>query len=339
MFDILTALLLSLQPVAAAKDERCVPGAIPAEEGMITTADGAKLYYRKLGRGRPAAIYLHGGPGGTIYNGGCEIAPLARHYTLILYDQRGGGRSDLVSQTDRLEYQDHVSDLDAVRRHFKIRRVALIGLSWGSALATLYAETHPDNVSRLMLLAPMPIAKNPFDEERWAAVTEAAGPELMAKRRQLSQQLQAATSPGEVIALCRRLLVEAALPYLLDPARHRSQTGCDFPASVISNRAVVSRHTLRSLGDWDFRPALARIRVPVLIVEGARTVVPLSSPTLWAKTAPNGKLLLVPDAGHEVGMDQPELLVSIARTFLSGGWPDSASREFRIVVRRPKARS
>lgn len=334
MIHALLALALSL--AAGPTDSRsardlpppdaCVPPGIEVQQGFVTTADGVRLYYRKLGRGRPQAIYLHGGPGGTMFNGGCELAPLARQVPIVLYDQRGGGRSHLVSEPARLEVQDHVADLEEVRRHFGAPRIALIGLSWGAGLATYYAEAHPTRVSRLMLLGPMPIARVPFNDERWAAVNKAAGPELIEKRRQLLQQMREAASPDEVISLCRRLLTEAPMPYLVDPARHRTLTGCDFPAEVVLNRSKVAQHTLQSMGDWDFRPLLSRVTVPVLVVEGARTVVPLSSPRLWAETPPNGRLLLVPEAGHEVGMDQPEVLVAAARAFLGGRWPRDASR-------------
>lgn len=326
------ALMLAAGPAAAGSTKSahatdgCVPPGIAVEDGFITTDDDVRIYYRKLGRGRPQAIYLHGGPGGSMYNGGCEIAALAHHLPLVLYDQRGGGRSELVSEPARLEVGDHVADLEAIRRHFGVSRVALVGLSWGAALGTYYAEAHPRRISRLMLLGPMPVAKVPFDAERWAAVSEAAGSEVLEKRRQLSQQMQTASSSHEVIGLCRRLLKEAPLPYLVDPARHRSPNACDFPAAVIRNRANVARHTLASMGDWDFRPVLSRIGVPVLVLEGERSVVPLSSPRLWAASAPHGRLLLVRNAGHEVGMDQPEVLVATARTFLGGRWPPDASR-------------
>ena len=312
--------------VAGPQHDGCIPTDLPVEDGFITAADGARLYYRKVGRGRPVAIYLHGGPGGTMYNGGCEVAPLARHHPLILYDQRGGGRSETVSEAARLGLADHVADLEAIRRHFGLERVALIGLSWGAGLATAYADAHPGRVTRLLLLSPMPIAKTPFGEQRSAAVANAAGAALMERRQQLSQQLQSATTSEEVVTLCRRLLSEAPLPYSLHPSRHRSPNGCDFPPSVIRNRAIVSRVTLQSLGDWDFRTALGRLTVPVLVVEGERTVVPLASTRLWAASAPSGRLLLVPNAGHEVGLDQPGALLRLADSFLRGTWPRGAER-------------
>lgn len=327
----LVALLLALAADAGAArtappNDGCVPADIPVTDGFITSDDGTRLYYRKLGRGRPEAVYLHGGPGGTIYNGGCEIAALARRHALVLYDQRGGGRSDLVADPKRLTWRDHVADLEALRRQFGVRRIALIGLSWGSALAALYADAHPANVSRLMLLGPMPIARTPFGQVREEAVAKAAGPERLRIRQDLQNRIRRAASDEEVVALCRRLQTEGALPYVLDPARRRTLTGCDYPADVIRNRALVNRYTLESLGDWDFRTVAARIRIPTLVVEGAQSVVPLDLPAAWARTAPDARLLLVGDAGHEVGMDQPEALLRAARIFLSGRWPREAIR-------------
>lgn len=304
----------------------CVPDGIPVTIGQATSADGTRLHYRKLGRGRPAVIYVHGGPGGSLYNGGCELAPLARTGALVLYDQRGGGRSDQVSDPRRLRLADHVADLEAVRRAAGGGRIALIGLSWGAAVATAYADAHAPRVGRLLLLSPMPVAKAPFDAERWAAVEKATGAQTVAHRRALSQQLQKAVRDDELVALCRRLIREAPLPYALDPARHRSPNACDVPAAAIRNRAAVARHGIASLGEWDFRPLLARTKIPVLVVEGAQTVVPLNSTRLWASTPRNGRLLLVPNAGHEVGLDRPDALIAAARRFLGGRWPAGSAR-------------
>lgn len=322
----------ALGSAAAATSEQqawdgCVPEGIAVEQGFARAPDGTRLFFIKLGRGAPGAIYLHGGPGGTIYNGGCEIAPLARRHGVVLYDQRGGGRSDLVSDPGKLTVRHHVEDLDAIRRHFGAERVSLIGLSWGAALAGFYADAHPRHVSRLLLLAPMPVAKTPFGAEREAAILKAAGAELLQKRRELNRRMLAASSPEETIALCRQILEETPLPYSVDPARHRRHlTGCDYPAEVIRNRSVVARSTLESMGDWDLRPMLRRLPVPALVIEGTQSKVPLNSVRAWAETAPLGRLMLIEDAGHEVGLDQPERVRELADAFLSGGLPGTSGR-------------
>ena len=307
--------------------DNCIPADIPVEQGFVTSSDGTRLYYRKLGRARPVAIYVHGGPGGTIYNGGCEMAELAREYPLVLYDQRGGGRSDLVSDAARLTWRHHVDDLNAVLEHVGGKRVTLIGFSWGAGLATLYADSHPQRVSRLLLIAPMPVAKLPFARERGDAIRKAAGPARMTLRSELETKQQAAKSDEEVVRLCRQILTEAPLPYTVDAAKPpRSPNGCDFPASVIKNRGFVFRGTMTSMGDWDYRPMLARFREPVLVIEGKQTKVPLSSTTEWARAAPEGRLLLFESAGHDVPLDQPRALLTAAREFLRGGNPQGAVR-------------
>ena len=135
------------------------------EDGHFTGADGVRLFYRKLGTGKDVVVMLHGGPGGTMNNGE-EIAPLAKGRTLIFYDQRGCGRSELVSDPKLLTANHHVRDLEALREHFRLEHMSVLGISWGSGLAALYTAEHPERVTRLLLVSPMPIARFPFGPER-----------------------------------------------------------------------------------------------------------------------------------------------------------------------------
>src|SRR5690349_24531654 len=68
----------------------------PAETGSFTAADGVQLFYCKQGSGHDFVVFLHGGPGLSMGDGGYAMRPLAGQQTLMLYDQRGGGRSDRV---------------------------------------------------------------------------------------------------------------------------------------------------------------------------------------------------------------------------------------------------
>ena len=132
---------------------------VNATEGYFPGADGVKLYYRKLGSGPQTVVVLHGGPGLGIGDGGSEMAVLARNRVLLMYDQRGSGRSQVVTDPSLLSVDHQVRDLEAFRQHFGLERMTLIGLSWGAGLATLYTAAHPDRVDRLLLISPMPPAK------------------------------------------------------------------------------------------------------------------------------------------------------------------------------------
>jgi proline iminopeptidase len=66
-------------------------------EGYFNGADGVRLFYRKVGTGPKTVVFLHGGPGLGIGDGGYDMEPLARKRVLLMFDQRGSGRSEVVT--------------------------------------------------------------------------------------------------------------------------------------------------------------------------------------------------------------------------------------------------
>ena len=100
------------------------------EEGYFTGSDGNRLFYRKLGAGQPTLVYLHGGPI-NMNDGGYEIEHLGRGRTLIVIDQRSGGRSELVQDKERLAFPRYVDDVEALRAHFGLQKMVLAGQSLG----------------------------------------------------------------------------------------------------------------------------------------------------------------------------------------------------------------
>ena len=127
-----------------------------ANEGYLVTSDSARLFYRVVGRGPDVVIFVHGGPGMNIEYVGRDFESLAANHTVVLYDQRGGGRSELPSDTTRLAVERQVADLDEIRRHFHPGHVAIIAHSYGPLLAAAYALAHPDAVSRMVFIGPLP---------------------------------------------------------------------------------------------------------------------------------------------------------------------------------------
>lgn len=110
-----------------------------------------KLYVEESGNpdGIPA-VFLHGGPGGSslpAHRGFFD----PRRYRLVLFDQRGCGRSVPHAALDENTTWDLVADMERIRETLGIERWLLFGGSWGSALALAYAETHPERVSALVL--------------------------------------------------------------------------------------------------------------------------------------------------------------------------------------------
>jgi proline iminopeptidase len=244
-----------------------------------------------------------------------------------LYDQRGGGRSDLVKDPKLLTADADVRDLEALREHFGIDKMTLIGLSWGSGLAAFYAEAHPESVSRIVFLNPMPIALNPYAKERGQKIGSLMKPEDTKRLQELAQSAKDA-SEEKLNAICRDETQIVFGPYLFHPDGHERdwKEMCDVPSAALRNVAVVNAAINSSLGDFDLHPTLAKLRVPVLVIEGEKTNVPLDSTREWAKTPPNARLLLIPDAGHATFVDQPANLLREIEIFLQGSWPTNSKK-------------
>jgi proline iminopeptidase len=123
----------------------------PFEVERLRVSDKHELHLEQSGRpdGQPA-VFLHGGPG-------AGTAPKHRQffdpdvYRIVLFDQRGCGRSTPRAMLEQNTTWDLVEDMEKIRVHLGIERWVVFGGSWGSTLALAYAETHPERVTALVL--------------------------------------------------------------------------------------------------------------------------------------------------------------------------------------------
>jgi len=117
--------------------------------GRLRVSDVHEIYFEESGNpdGKPV-VFVHGGPGaGTDPKHRRFFDPAA--YRIVLFDQRGCGKSTPhASLVDNTTWH-LVADMEALRAHLAIDRWQVFGGSWGSTLALAYAETHPERVSEL----------------------------------------------------------------------------------------------------------------------------------------------------------------------------------------------
>lgn len=120
---------------------------------MLDVGDGHEIYVERIGRrdGIPV-IYLHGGPGS-----GCQIAHREMFdpdvFSAVLFDQRGAGRSRPWLGLNANTTAHLVADIERIREFCRFERMIVVGGSWGSTLATAYAEAHPARVAGIVLRA------------------------------------------------------------------------------------------------------------------------------------------------------------------------------------------
>ncbi|NDW05271.1 prolyl aminopeptidase [Jiella pacifica] len=123
----------------------------PFRMGRLAVGDGHEIYFEECGNpaGLPA-VFLHGGPGsGTSAQHRRLFDPT--RYRIVLFDQRGCGRSTPLGSLDGNTTWHLVDDLERLRRHLEIERWLLFGGSWGATLALAYAQAHTDRASGLIL--------------------------------------------------------------------------------------------------------------------------------------------------------------------------------------------
>ncbi|MBO6506381.1 MAG: prolyl aminopeptidase [Kordiimonadaceae bacterium] len=127
------------------------PAIQPYRKEWLSVGDGHKIYVEQSGNpnGLPV-LFVHGGPGGG-------TSPIQRRffnpskYRIILFDQRGCGQSKPHASLEHNTSHHLVSDMERIRSHLAIEKWMLFGGSWGSTLALLYAQAHPERVQSLVL--------------------------------------------------------------------------------------------------------------------------------------------------------------------------------------------
>lgn len=119
--------------------------------GHLPVSGGHSIYYQTYGKrdGRPAVV-LHGGPGGGSNPGMTKIYDLTKWF-VVLFDQRGCGKSTPFLCLKNNTTHDLIEDIEALREHFGVKKWFVSGGSWGTTLALAYAESHPSKVTGLLL--------------------------------------------------------------------------------------------------------------------------------------------------------------------------------------------
>ena len=285
----------------------------PFDTGTLQVSELHTLYYEQCGNpdGKPV-VFLHGGPGGGI-NPQYRRFFDPKAYRIVLFDQRGCGRS-----TPHAELTDNttwhlVDDIERIREHLGVERWQVFGGSWGSTLALAYAQAHPDKVTELVLRGIFMLRRWELEwfyqkgcdalfpdawESYLAAIPEAERGDLMSA---YYRRLTSADPKLRVEAARAWSVWEAATSHLYQDPDHIASSGEDEFALAF---ARIECHYFVHGGFFEHDDQLLRNverirRIPAVIVQGRYDVVcPMRSAWDLHRAWPEADLRVVADAGH-----------------------------------------
>ena len=300
--------------MTSANDLRTLyPSLEPYATEMLDVGDGQCLYVEQCGNphGRPA-VFLHGGPGGGCVPDHRRLFDPER-YRIVLFDQRGCGRSRPHASLDDNTTWSLIEDIERLRRHLGVEKWTVFGGSWGSTLALAYAITHPERVEGLILRGIFLLTKK---ELRWFYQEGASMLFPDAWERFLAPIPPA--ERGDLMGAYHRRLTG---PDRAEQAR-AATAWSRWEGDTLSLRGPQARPT--KFNEVDFAIAFARIEchffvnggffaqdgwilknidrirhIPAWIVQGRFDVVtPMDSAWSLHKAWPQARFNLVWDAGH-----------------------------------------
>lgn len=286
----------------------------PATSGYTTSTD-VPLYWAAYGDAdAPPLLVLHGGPGADQEYLLPQMLRLmgpegAESHRLVLYDQRGGGRSKTHDRTP-ITWRTQVEDLRRLTVELGLEEPSLVGYSWGGLLAMLYAiEMAGEGAPRrLALIDPAPVTRayRARFEEEFARRQGAEA--VVAMREELAASGLRERDPA---AYRQRAFELSVAGYFADPRRAHDLT----PFRVVGR---VQQSVWESLGDYDLIPRLGAIPCPTLVVHGREDPIPLASSEAAARAIPDASLVILDDCGHVPYVEAPDaLFAAVDRFFLA----------------------
>ena len=306
--------MTSAQRPAGAR-RRLYPPLKAYRTGRLRVSDLHEIYFEESGnpQGKPA-VFLHGGPGGGTDPKMRRFFDPA-HYRIVLFDQRGCGKSRPHAELRQNTTWDLVADIEQLREHLGIERWLVFGGSWGSTLALAYAQAHPGRVTELVLRGIFMLRRWELEwfyqnsggaaalfPDLWEQYLEPIPP---AERADLIRAYYARLTSEDRTERARAAQAwsgwEGATSYL----RTSEQYVAKFAAGAYAEAfARIECHYFVNGGffrsDAQLLEDIGRIRhIPAVIVQGRYDVVcPMRSAWDLHRAWPEADLRIVPDAGH-----------------------------------------
>lgn len=261
--------------------------------GTFAHVNGVRLCYERSGHG-PVVVLTHG-LGGSLESWQPTADALRDGYTVLRWDVRGFGRSERVPGS--VDPATWAADLDALLRHEGVERAVVVGISMGGVVAQRFALDFPASTRALVLMSTT------------SEVGEQARKGWLERARLVEEQgLLAVFDQGP------------ALSYAPGYAeRHAAEIRAAAEESARRNDPHSYAAAARAVSAYDFTAELARLDMPVLVLQGLEDrLTPPGGGVLLARAIPGARLEMVEGCGHAIPAEKFETMIALLDDFLAG---------------------
>lgn len=276
---------------------------------FFDTAGTQFILTRKGYKENPVVFLLHGGPGGNHFNFKRDYLALADKVQLIFIDNRGSGFSS-KSDANKCTMQNNIEDIEALRKYLGLKKICLLGVSYGGMVAQGYAIRYSKNLTKLILTATAPSFH-------------------FIKKAQ--QKLQTIGNEKQV-KICEELLWQGKFKNYQDVARYFNIMDSLYSLKKNSKKTTISAKSAEKILDYkilnkgfsdflhtfDFIPKLKKIKCPTLIVAGKQDwICDPQNAKIIAQNIPLSSLKIFANCGHAIAKDQNKKYIRLIKKFLT----------------------
>lgn len=266
------------------------------------------IYYEVLGSGTGTPLFLaNGGPGfdHTYLHLSDAFDQIAKSRKVVLYDQRGNGRSSPIAAGQSCTLRDQIEDLDALRTHLNVEKIDLLGHSWGGYLVMAYAARYPQHISHLLIVdsaAP-----------KWSDTVflfKDVFPEGVEREDGARFAGQMGDKAAEDLALHEYLSMLFYSP-------ENRERALDLMKDTDENRQV-NQTINRDLQRFDLNPELPKFHFPTIVMTGRfdMNVAPVVAYKIH-KAIPGSQFVVFDRSGHMPFFEEPQKFIETVNAFLA----------------------
>lgn len=273
-------------------------------------------------------IYLNGGPGGYVTDNVIKVlSRLSENgYDVYLYDQIGSGQSDRLLNIKEYTPDRHKRDLEEIVKKIGANKVILIGQSWGAILAVLFTADNPLKIQKIVFTCPGPIYPihkglshikapdslklgNPIFNNR-------QGNEKANNLRSIAMRIHATLFYKKLVSDKEADNFETYLNYevnksaVFDTSKIlKADAGAGFYARVMTFNSLLQLH--------DPRPKVKNLKIPILVLKAQYDNQSWGFTNEYCELFVDHQFIVIPNAGHFISVEQPELYIKAIRNFLN----------------------